>query len=115
MKHRDCIHFYVTDATNRKELMRLRGERPYTKAVSHMAVMDITEINVLFQCVYDLLAVGGIFVFATQYPCFVTLTEQYKTAHVYQDIAIKGQPLKQYYYHRSLQDFSMLAFKVVLS
>ncbi len=76
-----------------------------------MAVMDITEINVLFQCVYDLLAVGGIFVFATQYPCFVTLTEQYKTAHVYQDIAIKGQPLKQYYYHRSLQDIFHACFQ----
>jgi hypothetical protein len=46
---------------------------------------------------------SGIFVFATQHPCFVTLTEKYMTPHSYYDIAIEGQPKEQIYYHRSIQ------------
>ena len=46
--------------------------------------------------VYELLQESGIFVFATQHPCFVTLTEKYMT-HSYYDIAIEGQPKEQIY------------------
>ena len=35
------------------------------------------------------------FVFATQHPCFVTLTDKYMTPHSYYDIAIEGQPKEQ--------------------
>lgn len=57
-----------------------------------MAVMDITDIKPLFTSVYKLLEDNGVFVFATQHPCFVTLTEKYMTPHSYYDIAIEGQP-----------------------
>ena len=80
------------------------------KAVSNMAVMDITDIKPLFTSVYKLLEDNGVFVFATQHPCFVTLTEKYMTPHSYYDIAIEGQPQKQCYYHRSLQDIFNLCF-----
>lgn len=68
-----------------------------------MAIMDITDIEPLLMAVYELLQESGIFVFATQHPCFVTLTEKYMTPHSYYDIAIEGQPKEQIYYHRSIQ------------
>ena len=65
--------------------------------------------------VYELLQESGIFVFATQHPCFVTLTEKYMTPHSYYDIAIEGQPKEQIYYHRSIQDIFNLCFRAGLS
>lgn len=110
-KYSDKIRFYVIDASNENEIMRLKGERHYTKAMSNMAVMDIENIVPLFKCVYKLIEKGGVFVFATQHPCFVTLTDRYMTAHSYYDIAIEGQPEKQCYYHRSLQEIFNVCFK----
>lgn len=107
----DKIEFCVADAANRESLMQLKRERPYTKAVSNMAVMDITEIGDLFDCVNQMLVDRGIFVFATQHPCFVTLTEKYMTPHSYYGEAIQGQPREQCYYHRSLQDIFHTCFK----
>lgn len=106
----DKIEFCVADATDTASLMALRRKMAFTKAVSNMAVMDITDIKPLFSSVYELLEDNGIFVFATQHPCFVTLTEKYMTPHSYYDIAINGQPKKQCYYHRSLQDIFNLCF-----
>ena len=83
----------------------------FTKAVSNMAVMDITDIKPLFTAVYNLIEDNGVFVFATQHPCFVTLTDKYMTPHSYYDIAIEGQPQKQCYYHRSLQDIFEICFR----
>ena len=76
-----------------------------------MAIMDITDIEPLLMAVYELLQESGIFVFATQHPCFVTLTEKYMTPHSYYDIAIEGQPKEQIYYHRSIQDIFNLCFR----
>ncbi len=105
------IEFCVADATNRESLRTLKRSCLFTKAVSNMAVMDITDIKPLFMAVYDMLADDGVFVFVTQHPCFVTLTEKYMTPHSYYDIAIEGQPKKQCYYHRSLQDIFNLCFQ----
>ncbi len=111
VQYADRIKFCVADATNPASLLSLKRERPYTKAVSNMAIMDMTDIRPLFTAVYELLADNGIFVFATQHPCFVTRTEKYMTPHSYYDIAIEGQPRKQCYYHRSLQDIFNLCFQ----
>ena len=96
------IEFCVADATDRKSILELKRNRAFTKAVSNMAIMDITDIEPLFMAVYELLEENGIFVFATQHPCFITLTEKYMTPHSYYDIAIEGQPEEQIYYHRSI-------------
>ncbi len=106
----DKIEFNVVDATSEQKLMALKKERPFTKAVSNMAIMDIAQINKLFECVNKLLAEDGVFVFATQHPCFVTLTDKYLTSHSYHGVAIVGQPQKQCYYHRSLQEIFNLCF-----
>ena len=105
------IEFCVADATNRKSILELKRNRAFTKAVSNMAIMDITDIEPLLMAVYELLQESGIFVFATQHPCFVTLTEKYMTPHSYYDIAIEGQPKEQIYYHRSIQDIFNLCFR----
>ena len=104
------IEFCVADATNRESILALKRNQPFTKAVSNMAIMDIADIDPLFRTVYELLDENGIFVFATQHPCFVTLTEKYITPHNYYGIAIEGQPEEQIYYHRSIQDIFNLCF-----
>ncbi|MEE8808541.1 MAG: class I SAM-dependent methyltransferase [Lactimicrobium sp.] len=106
----DRIEFCVADATSRQSMMALRREHPYTKAVSNMAIMDIADIRPLFEAVHDLLVEHGIFVFSTQHPCFVTRTDKYMTAHSYEGEAILGQPQKQLYFHRSLQDLFNVCF-----
>lgn len=103
-QYQQKIELCVADATSTESLLGLKRERKFTKAVSNMAIMDITDIRVLFKCVNTLLDEKGIFVFATQHPCFVTLTDRYLTAHSYYGLAIDGQPREQCYYHRSLQD-----------
>ena len=110
-RYADKIEFCVADAASKESMMTLKRNQPYTKAVSNMAVMDITDIKPLFTVVHDLLDNDGFFVFATQHPCFVTLTDRYMTPHSYYDIAIEGQPQKQCYYHRSLQDIFNLCFE----
>ncbi len=107
----DKIEFIVADATSELQLMALQRDSRYTKAVCNMAIMDIIEIDILFDCVNKLISDDGIFVFATQHPCFVTLTDKYLTAHAYYDTAIPDQPNEQCYYHRSLQDLFSTCFK----
>lgn len=101
------IEFVVADATDAGDLRALARARPFTKAVS---IMDITAIDDLFDAVCRLLADDGVFVFATQHPCFVTKTERYLTPHSYGGEAIHGQPREHVYYHRSLQDLFQACF-----
>lgn len=110
-RYLDKIEFNVRDATNRDSILSLKREKAYTKAVCNMAIMDITTIDTLFEAVYELLDENGTFVFATQHPCFVTLSKKYMTSHSYYGVAINGQPKEQCYYHRSLQDIFNICFK----
>ena len=66
--------------------------------------MDICDIKPMVKALSKVLKHNGLFVFATQHPCFVTLTDRYMTEHSYQGEAITGQPVLHTYYHRSLQD-----------
>ncbi|WP_313892390.1 class I SAM-dependent methyltransferase [Psychrobacillus sp.] len=98
------VEFKVCDATNYDQLMLLKREIPFNKAVANMAIMDISDIEPLMQAVYEMLSEDGIFVFSTHHPCFVKPDHTYATACLHKGIAIKGQPALQNYYHRSLQD-----------
>ena len=109
--YKDKISFHVANAADENSIMSLYSNRLFTKAVSNMAIMDITDITPLFKCLNRLLTDNGIFVFATQHPCFVTLTDRYLTAHSYEGEAIAGQPRKQCYYHRSMQELLNLCFE----
>lgn len=109
-RFKDNIKFCIADAADEKSLMNLKCEKPFDKAVSNMAVMDIADIRPLFKCVNKMLKENGIFVFATQHPSFVTKTDRYITAHSYYGIAIEGQPQEQRYFHRSMQEIFNIGF-----
>ena len=68
----DNINFHIADATNYADLMKLKHDHPFDKAVSNMAVMDIFDIEPMFKSIYDMLKIGGIFVFSSVHPCFQT-------------------------------------------
>ena len=109
------IDFRVADACDEDDLMSLSVPGGYDGAVCNMAVMDMNDLDVLMRCVHRLLADGGAFVFSTQHPCFVTLTERYLTGHSYEGDALPGQPVRQNYHHRSLQDLLIPCFRAGFS
>ncbi len=107
----DKVKFYVCDATKYDDVIKLKQKKLFNKAVSNMAIMDISEITPLFKSVYDLLENDGIFVFATHHPCFTYENEDYFKNCINKGIAIEGQPVLHNYYHRSITDIFNIAFK----
>jgi SAM-dependent methyltransferase len=107
----DNIEFQICDATNYEQLIRLKREEPFNKAVANMAIMDISDIEPLFQAVYEMLCDDGIFVFSTHHPCFTHPEGKYVSPCIHKGIAIKDQPVLQYYFHRSMNDIFNIAFK----
>lgn len=105
------IDFQICDATDYSQLLSLRKERPFDKAVSNMGIMDISDIEPLLKAVYEMLKIGGVFVFATHHPCFERPEGKYMTACAHEDIAIEGQPVLHYYYHRPLNDLLQQCFE----
>ncbi len=106
----DKVTFRVCDATDYEQLLTLKQNKPFTKAVANMAIMDISAITPLFQAVYEMLDKGGVFVFATHHPCFTYENNDYFTSCINKGVAIEGQPMLQNYYHRSMSDILSLAF-----
>lgn len=106
----DKVHFAVCDATSYNDLLNLKQNRPFDKAVANMAIMDIADIGPLMKAVYQMLASNGVFVFATAHPCFTYPDEDYITPRVHKGEAIAGQPALQNYYHRSMEDIFHAAF-----
>ena len=106
----DLIDFNTCDATNYEQILSLRKEKLFDKAVSNMAVMDISNIVPLFQAVYELLRDDGVFVFSTHHPCFERPTDKYITSYAHKGEAIIGQPVLQEYYHRPLQEILNCCF-----
>ncbi len=107
----DRVDFYVCDATNYDELLTLRQDKPFDKAVANMAIMDISDIEPLFKAVRLMLRTGGAFVFATHHPCFTYPGDDYFTSRTHQGEAIEGQPVLQNYYHRPIQEILNTAFR----
>ncbi|TYQ18405.1 UNVERIFIED_CONTAM: methyltransferase family protein [Acetivibrio alkalicellulosi] len=130
----DRINFRVVDATKYEEIIGLREFGPFDKAVSNMAIMDISDVEPLLIGVYELLKPNGILVFSTIHPCFqsprmrqIVETEdmgdgicvrkgiqifEYITPCVYEGIGISGQPVSQFYYHRPLNKLLKMCFDI---
>ncbi|MFS0781964.1 class I SAM-dependent methyltransferase [Bacillus sp. 1P06AnD] len=106
----DSVQFIQCDATDYNQLISLKKERLFDKAVANMAIMDISDIDPLLRAVNELLCAGGSFVFSTHQPCFERPEGQYLTPWVHKGAAIEGQPFLQNYYHRSLQDLFQACF-----
>jgi len=121
----DRIEYRVVDATDRVQLLGL-GEAKFEGAVCNMALMDMSDINVLAECLPRLLCPGGRFVFSIMHPCFnnnavrlsiedeqqgegfvsvpsVRVTK-YLTPFESEGIGIVGQPVPQTYFHRPFQE-----------
>lgn len=128
----DKIKFKQIDATNYDQFIEL-GPEGFDKAVANMALMDIADIDPLFNAVYKLLKSKGVFVFSIMHPCFQPpkmrkiieiedLGEKvetrnsiqifnYITSQCYEGNGIVGQPVPQLYYHRPLSELFEQSFK----
>lgn len=131
--HNERIVYHVLDATDKPALLAL-GEGKFDSAVCLMALMDMAQIDPLFEALRQLLKPAGHFVFAVSHPCFnsapgiVLAVEEedrdgrlafkhtvkvshYRTPVAYKGIGIAGQPEPHYYFHRSLADVLGAGFR----
>jgi 2-polyprenyl-3-methyl-5-hydroxy-6-metoxy-1,4-benzoquinol methylase len=117
------IEYQVIDATSREQLLELGRER-FDAAVCTMALMDMAAIEPLLNSLHELLKPGGRFVFSVMHPCFnssgahkvveeedregkiiyhpAIKIESYATPYATRGLAVSGQPVPQYYFHRPL-------------
>lgn len=117
------IDYREVDATDREAVLSL-GEAMYDAAMCHMALFDMADIAPLLQTLPRLLKPGGLFVFSILHPVLngahvVKVAEQcdeggdtftryslriekYLTPRVDKEVALRGQPWRQPYFHRPL-------------
>jgi SAM-dependent methyltransferase len=119
----DRIEFRIVDCTREDALLCL-GEKQFDGAVCTMALMDMPAIQPLFTALAKLLKAGGRLVFSVLHPCFNSgrvmqvreredvggqLVDRYSVRvsgyiHplTHQGLAMLGQPVPHYYFHRPL-------------
>jgi 2-polyprenyl-3-methyl-5-hydroxy-6-metoxy-1,4-benzoquinol methylase len=117
------IEYRVLDCTNKDQLLSV-GERQFDRVVCTMALMDIIDIQPLAWAAARLLKSEGRFVFSLCHPCFNSgltkhgverhdiggeLVEEYfvrvsrySDSMTTKGLAMVGQPVPQYYFHRPL-------------
>ena len=128
----DRIEFSVLDATDVEALMAL-GERRFDAAVCTMALFDIADVEPLIACLSRLLKTGGRFVFSLLHPCFNSIPDlnivaekdfadgkietryslkfsRYITPSVDKALAMPGQPVAGYVFHRPISLIFNLCF-----
>ena len=123
--YQERIDYHVMDATDTDQLMSL-GRGGFSAAVANMALMDMSDIRPLAECLPQLLEPGGRFVFSIMHPCFnnpdtrLAMEEEdrdgqivttrsikigrYLTPFSSQGVGMVGQPFPQTYFHRPLQE-----------
>jgi 2-polyprenyl-3-methyl-5-hydroxy-6-metoxy-1,4-benzoquinol methylase len=128
----DRIEFRVVDCTRPDTLLSL-GEKEFDAAVCTMALMDMAAIQPLFTALAKLLKAGGCLVFSVLHPCFnsgrvIQVREReevdgkvldrysvrvarYIHPLTHQGLAMIGQPVPQYYFHRPLSLLLSPAFE----
>lgn len=129
------IDYCVLDATDREALLAL-GEGRFDGALCNMALMDMAEIEPLFNALPSLLTINGRFVFSVLHPCFnnpaaIQLAEledragslvttysvrisRYLTPYAQLGLAMADQPVPQVYFHRPLSALLANGFKAGL-
>lgn len=130
VEHLDRISYHVVDATNESQLLALGEAGSFDAAVCNNALMDMPAIEPLFRAVAKLLKPNGRFVFSIMHPCFNGLSmamvseradyapepiysikvSRYLSAEVTKGIAIREQPMQQFYWHRPLHELLNSAF-----
>ena len=119
----DRIQFSVADATDFTQVTALGGGVPFDKAVSNMAVMDISDIAPLLRAVYAMLKPGGVFVFSAEHPCFRTpgngftedgkglLTYSYIEPQYHAPQALADNEKRVHHWHRPLRQLLGICFE----
>jgi SAM-dependent methyltransferase len=121
--HGRDIEYRVADATQQEELLALGEPGTFDAIVSNMAIMDMPSIEPMAAAAATLLKPTGRFVFSTLHPAFnsgdvrptVELDLEGGVTEIYsvkvssygrsttgKGIALPGQPVEQWYFHRPL-------------
>ena len=117
------IDYRVADCTDEQQLLSL-GPRQFNLVVCTMALMDIPDLQPLAAAVARLLKADGRFVFSLQHPCFnyelakqgveqhdrdgelvrdyYVRVSRYSRPSTSRGMAMDGQPVPHYYFHRPL-------------
>jgi 2-polyprenyl-3-methyl-5-hydroxy-6-metoxy-1,4-benzoquinol methylase len=120
------VEYRLVDATDEAQLVALGDPGSFDVVVSNMAIMDMGSIEPMASASARLLRAAGRFVFSTLHPAFnsgeaVPTAEQvflggdwrtvysvkvarYGTVARMKGMAIAGQPVEQWYFHRPLAD-----------
>jgi len=123
--HGGDIEYRQVDATDEAALRAL-GDHAFDAVVCNQAIMDMADIEPMASAIPGLLAPGGRFVFSTMHPAFnsndaVRVIEQteddsgvvrtygvkvsgYATPSAAKGVALEGQPVAHWYFHRSIAD-----------
>lgn len=114
------IDYQVIDASKSEDLLKLQGVK-FDALVANMVLMDMPDLEVLFNHIKFLLHRNGVFVFSIQHPCFNSeLTEinessitvnGYIEHDVSKGIAIPKQERKQFYFHRPISYYINLGIQ----
>jgi ubiquinone/menaquinone biosynthesis C-methylase UbiE len=121
--HRSDVEYRSADATDVEALLALGEPSSFDAVVSNMAIMDMESIEPMVAAASRLLKPGGRFVFSTPHPAFnsgnarptVELDPKGSTTEMYsvkvssygrpgtgKGVALPGQPVEQWYFHRPL-------------
>jgi 2-polyprenyl-3-methyl-5-hydroxy-6-metoxy-1,4-benzoquinol methylase len=126
------ITYAQLDASDSEQLAAIAGG-PFDAAACNMVIMDMIEVDPLFQAIPQLLKPGGRFVFTIMHPVLnnsggtsFCLEERdidgdihaehsmkiyrYRTTGATRGLAMLGQPEKQWYFHRTLSVLFGAAF-----
>lgn len=127
-----AIDYRIVDATREDELLAL-GKQQFDAAVCNMALMDMVKIEPLVSALTQLLRPHGRFVFSVLHPCFnstgtrLAAEEEDREGRLvpvfsirvveYTDLgpakgeAMPGQPVPQYYFHRTISKLFNTCFQ----
>jgi len=121
--HGGDVEYRSADATDEEALVALGDPESFDAVVSNMAIMDMESIEPMVAAAARLLRTGGRFVFSTLHPAFnsgdvrptVELDPEGSTREIYsvkvssygrsstsKGVAIQGQPVEQWYFHRPI-------------
>ena len=121
--HGGEVEYRFADATDAEALIALGDPASFDAVVSNMAIMDMESIEPMAEASAALLRPGGRFVFSTLHPAFnsgnarptVEIDPHGSSTEVYsvrvsaygqpatgRGVAIAGQPVEQWYFHRPL-------------
>lgn len=121
--HGGDVEYACADATHEQALLKLGDEASFDAVVSNMAIMDMESIEPMVAAASRLLRPGGRFVFSTLHPAFnsgnvrptVEVDPDGDGTDVYsvkvssygqpstdKGVAVRGQPVQHWYFHRPL-------------